>query len=792
MLATGTDGDDVITLASDGLYADGKGGSDVINSGGTNATIYGGDGNDTITDTDGSDTIDGGAGDDIINDQYSGDNVLRGGDGNDTITYSYQSNNTIEGGAGNDLIKVSNNSNGFHTYANTIRGGAGNDRLQGGEQADTYLFDRGDGQDTISDWDYGGRGSVDRVVFGSGIAASDITASRSGSNLVLKIADPANPAATDQITIENWDNATYRIEQAQFADGTSLTMAQLTDFAGTGTEGADVLTLWNDGAFADGKGGNDTINSGNTNATLYGGDGNDTITDTDGSDTIDGGAGDDAIADQGTGTNVLRGGDGNDSITFSYYANSTVEGGAGDDLIKINYPTYTTSAYSNILSGGAGNDRFVAGASTDTYLFNRGDGQDAINDYGFSNYGGIGLDKLSFGAGIAASDITASRSGYHMVIKIADPGNPAASDQITIENWFQDEAYRIETFQFADGSSLTAADVNQRGSSSTEVLLGGTGSDNYIVDNVNDAVFENANEGLDRVQSSISYTLTSNVEALFLFGTDAISGAGNALNNFVKGNSADNVLAGAAGNDLLQGGAGSDTLTDTYGANLFDGGADNDTIESGSGNDYIAGGGGNDTINSGTGADVIAFNRGDGQDTVIASAGQDNTLSLGKGIQYADLLFNKNNNDLVLVNGTGEQVTFKDWYADINYHSVVNLQMVIEDTPDYDAASANNLNNKKVVQFNFDGLVTAFDEARAADPGLTGWALSSSLLEFYLRSSDAEAIGGDLAYQYAKNGNLSDISMTPAQAILASTQFGIANQTLQSTAALQDLSPRLM
>src|SRR5690349_9124092 len=49
-----------------------------------------------------------------------------------------------------------------------------------------------------------------------------------------------------------------------------------------------------------------------------------------------------------------------------------------------------------------------------------------------------------------------------------------------------------------------------------------------------------------------------------------------------------------------------------------------------------------------------------------SSTGKDNTLSLGHGIKYADLLFKKNVNDLVLVIGASEQVTFKDWYANVN------------------------------------------------------------------------------------------------------------------------------
>lgn len=55
-------------------------------------------------------------------------------------------------------------------------------------------------------------------------------------------------------------------------------------------------------------------------------------------------------------------------------------------------------------------------------------------------------------------------------------------------------------------------------------LTGGAGDDTYVVDNAGDVVTESLNEGLDTVQSAISYTLGTNVENLTLTGSNALDG----------------------------------------------------------------------------------------------------------------------------------------------------------------------------------------------------------------------------------------------------------------------------
>ncbi|WP_373479741.1 calcium-binding protein [Geminocystis sp.] len=121
------------------------------------------------------------------------------------------------------------------------------------------------------------------------------------------------------------------------------------------------------------------------------------------------------------------------------------------------------------------------------------------------------------------------------------------------------------------------------GGAGVDNMIGGDGSDLYYVDIATDIVTETnalvSSGGIDRVLSSITYTLPSQVENLTLTGKGNINGNGNSLANRITGNIGNNSLSGGDGNDTLTGGIGNDILT---------GGSGNDFLTGGSGNDFFS------------------------------------------------------------------------------------------------------------------------------------------------------------------------------------------------------------
>jgi len=168
------------------------------------------------------------------------------------------------------------------------------------------------------------------------------------------------------------------------------------------------------------------------------------------------------------------------------------------------------------------------------------------------------------------------------------------------------------------------------GGTGADVMVGGTGNDTYIVDNVGDVVAEGFNEGIDRIISSISLSLSApgrfDVENLTLTG-GAFAGIGNGLGNQIIGTNLANNLNGLGGVDSLFGLGGNDFLF---------GGTGNDFLNGGTGADNMSGGANNDTYVVDNVGDIVTEFAGGGFDRIISSTVV-TSLNFGGRLQVEDL-----------------------------------------------------------------------------------------------------------------------------------------------------------
>jgi Ca2+-binding RTX toxin-like protein len=595
-------GDDTVSYADEtdditvALWAIGKGGSAEGDTYKNIENIIGGKGNDHLSSNSNNSVIEGGMGADVLIGQSGFENTVSyststsgvtvrlrndgrygrgyGGDAegdlldgfynlvgseyNDVLTLS-DWYGTVKGLGGDDILQGGKSTD-------VLDGGKGDDLLQGGDGEDTYLFNRGDGTDTIYDsagyydqievidrfghhsttetWVDPGMGR-DKIIFEEGITLDDLVLYRDPGNessvlgdddLVIALKDSGNPDASwdelsDKIIIRNFFYYEAEPEVNIFGARTGLIGWSPDHYYGEYVNSIEGFLL-------------------------------DDNRDSWWADPID-----KLVAAKSCGT------DGNDRIEMLQYSNISVrwEGLGGNDLL-------VGALGDDVLLGGEGDDRLDGrggfnyldgGTGNDTYVItNRNKPiavvhrdnpadlpvvRDIISD-------SDGIDHILFQNDIAREDIVFTLSGNGDLI--IDYGLYQQHQVVITGN-------SVETFEMSDGSTINREQVVAALTRIADL----SGKDVHEISNID-----------------IVNNIQLKSELYNSWSDQFVEHHGHDDWNIFDGNSENEIVYGGAGVDELRGHAG---------------------------NDELHGGASDDLLNGGNGSDTYVFGRNDRNDIVL-------------------------------------------------------------------------------------------------------------------------------------------------------------------------------
>ena len=661
-------------------------------------TIWDAGGNDTIDASSQADRVDinlnEGAYSSIGLPNLTGGSIFHSGL---AIAYGAKIENAI-GSNFNDILRGND-------LDNVLNGGTGNDSMYGGAGNDTYYVDSRDDNiietsNSPSEIDavfstasfsllYNGENVENLTLLtsaninGYGNGSNNVITGNSGNNIL------DGDAGVDTL-IGGTGNDTYVVDNAADVIRETSTLASEIDTVrasiswtlGDNLENLELSGNANINAFGNGQ-----------NNVLTGNSGHNVLNGLGGLDTLIGGAGNDAyVIDQAAELDLVKENvnEGSDTLVLEYgvqtstlidlnsntlsnFENVTVNGtGTFNVLGNDRGNSLVGNAFANNLQGGAGNDMLDGGAGSDTLMGGTGDDVYIINSLEDSlvEFANEGTDLVrtsvsyTLGANIEYSELlgTASLNLTGNELNNALTGN--------------------------DGNNILDGGLG------ADRMIGGAGNDIYMVDNIGDVVVENGFANYDEVYASVNYTLTTDIESLYLMGSDNLNGTGNYSDNRIAGNSGNNVLDGGYGTDTLIGGLGNDTyIVDNSGDQIIEETNEGYDVVRASvsyalsanieeavllgnasavlaGNDLnnvLTGNSGDNTLNGGIGADTMTG--GDGLDTYYVDNVGDVVIETDASLTALDRVFSSidytlgsNVENLILIGnadlkGTGNAVS---------------------------------------------------------------------------------------------------------------------------------------
>lgn len=523
-------------------------------------------------------------------------NSLVGRNTDDNI-FGLAGNDTINGGAGDDMLV----------------GGRGDDSLEGHAGGDTYIWSKGDGNDTIWDGEHS-KTEVDRLVL-TDVVSTDVTLTRPNDTRDALLVTVNSTGEVITVTIQYYYHFQhgFGIEALEFMDGVTWSRDEIAARTATyGTQGAD-------GA----------IRSTDAGDNFYGLGGNDTITGNAGDDTFVGGTGNDLLRG---GTHLYASVNGKDTYVWSIGDGNDIVQDFGQSLTEVDRLILTDVTSDNVsLTRVSGDNNLYLNVLSSGEIIN-------IDEFFQHAPYGYGVELIEFSDGVTwdRAEITAqtrmngTAANNSLVGRNTDDNIYGLAGNDTLWGYDGDDRFEggagADTIYGGDSQWATSSAQAANGND-TYVWSQGDGNDiiaEYAtslteVDRLIFADVASTEVELVRFMDSVeqlrvrvlptgemitvnsrftSPSLGQGVEVIAF--SDGVSWGLNEIlaRTTLSGTTANNNLLGRNTDDNMFGLAGNDTLT----------GQDGD--------DVLTGGTGDDVLIGGQGADTFVFSVGSGQDVI--------------------------------------------------------------------------------------------------------------------------------------------------------------------------------
>jgi Ca2+-binding RTX toxin-like protein len=557
------------------------------------------------------------------------DNLLQGLDGDDLLS-GQGGSDVLEGGQGSDRL--------FGDAANdTLCGGEGSDTLSGGAGTDLYIFNIGDGMDTIED-SAAGEGNV--IQLGGGISQSDLTFTQDEAARTLTIHVGTN--GRDQLKLLNFDpsgiNGSLVVETLRFADESTVSLSDLfhVNHAPTvATPLADHIVLEDAPfsisvpahAFAD-EDPNDTLTY---SANLADGDVLPSwLSFSPATQTFNGTPDDAQVGSVDLRVTAMDGGD----LTASDVFTLTVQNVNEAPTIQMpltNQSAMEDTAFSFTMPGATFVD--VDAGDSLTYTATLADGTALPSWLTFNGltttFSGTALndDVGSLAIQVTATDQDELAASTSFVLTIQDVNDAPIlamplPDQQTDPGAAFSYVVPSATFTDVDAGDLLVYSATQADGTALPTWL--------------------SFHAASRTFSGTPAAGDAGVFGLKVIVTDTGNSTTFGLFNLTV-TTQDLVLTGTAGNDVLTGGAGNDQLFGLAGNDTLRGGPGDDRLDGGVGSDAMIGVAGNDTYVVNATGDAVSEVADEGTDTVESEI----TYALGANVENLTLTGTKS------IHGTG-------------------------------------------------------------------------------------------------------------------------------------------